>query len=165
MSAYTMTGAVTLCGAGLCMIGGAMLLQAGSPALASTGTTPSAAFSIAAAASAQAAPTVVWYGIAPATGSLGTNLAFVDRVYRAWSNGTVEMKKVNWATDDCDAAIWCSSGWIEISTEAAGYRAAADVNADEKVDAVDLAAVLGNWGDAPRVPYPPSDCPLDLVNP
>ena len=46
-----------------------------------------------------------------------------------------------------------------------GYRAAADINADEMVDGADLASVLGNWGDAPRVPFPPSDCPLNLINP
>ena len=37
--------------------------------------------------------------------------------------------------------------------------------ADELVDGADLASVLSNWGDAPRVPFPPSDCPLNLINP
>lgn len=59
----------------------------------------------------------------------------------------------------------CSSPWLVISSPTAGYRAAADINADELVNGVDLASVLGNWGDAPRVPFPPSDCPLNLVNP
>lgn len=44
-------------------------------------------------------------------------------------------------------------------------KAAADINADELVDGIDLASVLGSWGSAPRVPFPPTDCPLDLVNP
>ena len=29
----------------------------------------------------------------------------------------------------------------------------------------DLAMLLGNWGDAPRHDIPPSDCPLNLINP
>ena len=33
------------------------------------------------------------------------------------------------------------------------------------VNGADLASILGNWGDAPRVPFPPSDCPLNLINP
>ena len=59
----------------------------------------------------------------------------------------------------------CASHWIVISSPTQGFKAAAESNADEKVDGADLAAVLSNWGDAPRVPFPPSDCPLNLVNP
>jgi hypothetical protein len=47
----------------------------------------------------------------------------------------------------------------------AAFRAASDANADEKVDGADLGMLLSNWGDAPRVPFPPSDCPLNLINP
>jgi hypothetical protein len=52
-----------------------------------------------------------------------------------------------------------------VSNPAQGYKATADINADELVDGADLASVLSNWGDAPRVPFPPSDCPLNLINP
>ena len=67
--------------------------------------------------------------------------------------------------DPCAATLPCSSPWIVISSPTQGYRAAADINADELVDGVDLASILGSWGDAPRVPFPPSDCPLNLINP
>ena len=88
---------------------------------------------------------------------------------RAWSDGTVELKKISYfytsSADACSSNTPCSSPWLVISSPTAGYRAAADINADELVNGVDLASILGNWGDAPRVPFPPSDCPLDLVNP
>jgi len=114
MSKNAMAGAVTLCGVGLCMIGGALLMQNG-------------------------------------------------------SDGTVEIKKIEQFSTSpssaCGSAGLCASPWIVISSPTQGYRAAADINADQIVDGVDLASVLGNWGDAPRVPFPPSDCPLNLVNP
>ena len=58
-----------------------------------------------------------------------------------------------------------STGWKVLVDPSQGYRAAADFNADEQVNGADLASILGNWGDAPRVPFPPSDCPLNLINP
>jgi len=33
------------------------------------------------------------------------------------------------------------------------------------VDGADLATMLADWGDAPRYDIPPSDCPLNLINP
>jgi hypothetical protein len=85
-------------------------------------------------------------------------------VARAWSDGRVEVKTLYagpCGVGECDP----SAGWQTVSTPTQGYRAAADINADELVDGADLASVLGNWGDAPRVPFPPSDCPLNLINP
>ena len=67
--------------------------------------------------------------------------------------------------------LWCTDGgyctkpWILVSTPAQGYAAATDINADTSVDGADLAMMLGNWGDAPRHDIPPSDCPLNLINP
>ena len=129
-------------------------------------TVPAAAVqAIASAAHAQAGgePTVVWYGIGDG-GATGNNQG-LDRVYRAWSDGTIEVLLVyNWASSGtCLTDPQC--GWKVISSPTEGYKAAADITADEKVDGEDLAAVLSNWGDAPRVPFPPSDCPLNLVNP
>ena len=165
MSKNAMAGAATLCGVGLCMIGGAMLIQLGRPAHAAAGSMAPAA-RVAAAARAQAGPTVVWYGTYG--GLYGSSVG--GALFRAWSDGTVEMKKIeifgaSSSGNPCGATAPCSSPWILISTPAQGYRAAADINADALVDGVDLAAVLGNWGDAPRVPFPPSDCPLSLINP
>jgi hypothetical protein len=168
MSKNAMAGAVTLCGVGLCMIGGAMLMQNSQQAHAAVGSMPAAA-AVAATASAQAGgePAVVWYGI----GNPSPNLATIDRLYRAWSDGTIEMKRVDWngipkfGYQLCEGGFRCASPWIVISSPTAGFRAAADINADEMVDGADLASVLSNWGDAPRVPFPPSDCPLNLINP
>jgi hypothetical protein len=125
-----------------------------------------AAAMMAGAANAQAGPTVVWYGVSPGASSTSTNL--YDRVYRAWSDGTIEMKRVQpYAATDCFGGpnLVCTSVWVLVSSPTNGFKAAADINADELVDGADLASVLGNWGDAPRVPFPPSDCPLNLINP
>ncbi len=143
-------------------------------------TVPTAAVqAIASAAHAQAGgePTVVWYGVGSDTtqygGTIGSSSTFrLDRLYRAWSDGTIEMRRVRFsssgeaaAAEACTSSLPCVSPWIVISSPNQGFKAAADSNADEKVDGEDLAAVLSNWGDAPRVPFPPSDCPLNLVNP
>jgi hypothetical protein len=167
MSKNAMAGAATLCGVGLCMIGGAMLMQSGGQAHAAPSSLPAAA-AVSSVASAQAGgePTVVWYGVC-ANGASG-EIHVTDRMYRAWSDGTIETKRVRWYPNDnnvCGTLAPCSSPWLVVSSPTAGYRAAADINADELVDGADLASVLSNWGDAPRVPFPPSDCPLNLINP
>ena len=164
MSKNAMAGAVTLCGVGLCMIGGAMMMQNGQQANAATAVSmPATAAAVTAAASTQAGgePTVVWYGVAPGRSDDQNHL------YRAWSDGTVEARTVltiyNPNYGICGFQTPCP--WSVISSPTQGFKAASDSNADEKVDGADLAAVLSNWGDAPRVPFPPSDCPLNLVNP
>jgi hypothetical protein len=164
MSKNAMAGAVALCGVGLCMIGGAMLLQNGQQANAATAVSmPATAAAVTAAASTQAGgePTVVWYGVSQGSSYDGV-------VTRAWSDGTVESLAFNRnfinCSPDSPTCTPCGS-WRVISSPTQGFNAAADSNADEKVDGADLAAVLSNWGDAPRVPFPPSDCPLNLVNP
>ena len=167
MSKNAMAGAVTLCGVGLCMIGGAMLLQNGQQANAATAVSmPATAAAVTAAAHTQAGgePTVVWYGVADA-GATGNNYG-LDRLYRAWSDGTIEVRLIiNFSSQGaCYSYPQCNT-WTVISSPTQGFRAASDSNADEKVDGADLAAVLSNWGDAPRVPFPPSDCPLNLINP
>jgi hypothetical protein len=171
---------------GLCMIGGALMMQSGNSAHA--GSTPAAAVAVAAVTHAQAMPTVVWYGSStprqegiPCGGGPTFNDVFeIHTIYRAWSDGRVEMRTARCKVYDLGAvgnecpitdlrcsgnAPSCISPWITISDPNSGYRAAADVNADELVDGIDLASILSNWGDAPRVPFPPSDCPLNLINP
>ena len=51
-----------------------------------------------------------------------------------------------------------------ISSPTEGMNAAADITFDEVVDGEDLATLLASWGEAPRNPMPPSDCPLGLMN-
>ena len=165
MSKNAMAGAVTLCGVGLCMIGGAMLMQSGGQAHAAGGAAPVAAVAAGASmAQAGGEPTVVWYQAVNVDEFYGKTRTLL---FRAWSDGTIEARPLNHEpTGLCENAFYTEcTQWIVISSPTSGYRAAADINADELVDGVDLASVLNNWGSAPRVPYPPSDCPLNLINP
>ncbi len=170
MSKNAMAGAVTLCGVGLCVIGAALMMQSGNSAHA-VGVMPSAVVAVAATTHAQAGPTVVWYGTASEQyrDTYG-NLLLVPVLVRAWSNGLVEAKRfktmLDFTFEACSSVSGqCVSMWFTINDPNSGYRAAADVNADELVNGIDLASVLDSWGDAPRVPIPPSDCPLNLINP
>lgn len=163
-----MTGAVMLCGVGLCVIGGALVMQQTSAASSAQAAMSSmhAATLMATTASAQTAPTIVWYGTYG--GSYGSYIG--GALLRAWSDGTVEMKKIqnflaSSSGDACNSTVPCSSPWLVISSPTTGFRAASDSNADELVNGADLATLLSNWGDAPRVGIPPSECPLNLVNP
>jgi hypothetical protein len=64
--------------------------------------------------------------------------------------------------------LWISRSfgtWITISDPAQGYTYRSDINFDERVDGADLAQLLADFGDAPRQDIPPSDCPLNLINP
>ena len=162
MSKNAMAGAVTLCGVGLCVIGAALMMQNGNSAHAAGGM-PLAA--VAAVAHAQAGPTVVWYSVTNRELD-GANQPF-NTLWRAWSDGTVEARRVGVPTSGyCSTAgVGCMSPWLTVNSPSQGYRAASDINFDEKIDGVDLTSILGNWGDAPRVPFPPSDCPLNLINP
>jgi hypothetical protein len=65
----------------------------------------------------------------------------------------------------CEDRAPCSTGWRIVSDANLGYAAFADLDFTEQVDAGDLAMVLLNYGDAPRQDIPPSECPLNLVNP
>ena len=167
MSKNAMAGAVTVCGVGLCLIGGAQLMQNSNRADAAVGSL-AAMNAITTVAFAQVEPVVVWYGVSsPSYGSYATAPPLL---FRAWSDGTVEVKVIsmsvgqNWCDPSTPLAP-CTSVWKVISSPTAGYKAASDINADELVDGADLAMILNSWGDAPRVPFPPSDCPLNLINP
>ena len=169
MSKNAMAGAVTLCGVGLCMIGGAMLLQNGQQANAATAVSmPATAAAVTASAHTQAGgePTVVWYGVS--SPSLSNGNAIPGTVFRAWSDGTVEgrnfMPSSSGGGGFCGPYDQCGQ-WVIFASPTQGLKAASDSNADEKVDGADLGALLSAWGDAPRVPFPPSDCPLNLINP
>jgi hypothetical protein len=65
----------------------------------------------------------------------------------------------------CDGPSYtCTSQWEVVSSPTEGLNAAADINFDEIVDGQDLSVLLAAWGNAPRNPMPPSDCPLGLLN-
>jgi hypothetical protein len=121
-----------------------------------------AARAVADTATAQAAPTIVWYGL----GSCIAQTAALT-MFRAWSDGTIEMK---WVDANFNSACNpnhgpCSSSWFIVSSPNQGFSSAADLDFNGKVDGADLGMVLVNWGDAPRHDIPPSDCPLNLINP
>ena len=102
-------------------------------------------------------PTIVWYGLAEVNGNQGPTF----RLARAWSDGTVEAKIIFDDPGNCNAAEAC--GWRVISSPNEGLNAAADINHDEIVNAADIGLLVAAWGDAPRNPMPPSDCPLGLI--
>lgn len=157
-----MTAAVTLVGVGL-------LVNAAARFVPSDGMAHAAP--VAAMTAGPNPPTIVWYGTGPALPFTSSGLPYATLLWRAWSDGTVELKRVN-AADQfggiCDPdhlSPYCQSGWIVVSSPNDGLNAAADVNHDEQVNGADLAMLLGAWGPAPRDPTPPSDCPLELILP
>jgi hypothetical protein len=107
-------------------------------------------------------PTIVWYGLADRSTSFGQSI-----MLRAWSDGTIELLAIytGWVGACGGDPFSCASDWKVISSPLAGLNAAADTNLDQTVDGADLANLLAAWGPAPRSPIPPSDCPLNLVNP
>ena len=133
------------------------------------------------AATAQATPTIVWYQAFArnlSTGSSGTRSSDGFWIVRAWSDGKIEGRWVNtwdpWSSGinstlgSCvqDGAVDpCLGPWVVISDPAQGLTYRSDINFDAKVNGADLATMLADWGDAPRYDIPPSDCPLNLINP
>jgi hypothetical protein len=111
--------------------------------------------------------TIVWYGVSSPS-AVGSGIIQWGCVFRAWSDGVVEGRIFIVNTGQgapCGPSGPSDCGWRVISSPEDGLAAFADLNADAKVDAVDLAEVLSRWGDAPRNDIPPSDCPLNLINP
>jgi hypothetical protein len=127
---------------------------------------PVAAIAAAATAQANPEPTIVWFG----TGSQPTTSGVLPIVFRAWSNGKVEARLGRWNCSSTTGPYWepilpYCSGWAVVSTPSEGYAYRSDINFDERVDGADLAQLLADFGDAPRQDIPPSDCPLNLINP
>ena len=131
---------------------------------------PIAAIAAAATAQANPEPTIVWYGTMSGFGygSSGTRPGYV---LRAWSNGLVEAKALlyNGVSYNppyyCDVQVPGCNDWVIVSSPSQGYAYRSDITADQVVDGADLATMLADWGDAPRYDIPPSDCPLNLINP
>jgi hypothetical protein len=142
-----------------------------------TASTIGAASSVVIAATAQAAPTVVWY---QAVGD-----RFGASLFRAWSDGRVEVRAGAWVRyikyDPQAGTTYCyrwqngyfsynetvcdGQDWSVVSDPSQGLTYRSDINFDERVDGADLASVLADWGSAQRQDIQPSECPLNLVNP
>ena len=158
-----MTGALVLIGAGLfanAFMGNTQTVQA-VPAPAAV------------AVQGDVEPTIVWYSVEEASRASGNdNPTQYHLIYRAWSDGVIERRAVltqydfpETGTLTCDGvSLTCTSEWEVVSSPTEGLNAAADINFDEVVNGQDLAVLLARWGDAPRNPMPPSDCPLGLLN-
>ena len=159
-----MAGAVALVGTGLCMIGGAMLLQQ-TPQANATASVPSfASTAIVAAATTQTTPTVIWMGVTADTDQSSRTV-----YHRLWSDGRQEVRMVAITIVQCsEPYFWCppSSNWIEVPPPPAGngFACRSDVNGDRRVDGADLASLLGNWGEnmacEPEPTYPCLDLSL-----
>ena len=157
-----MTGALVLIGAGLfanAFMGNTQTVQA-VPAPAAV------------AVQGDGEPTIVWYGITHnqrwvsyySNQNCGScqNSHEYSVLARAWSDGTVEIKKISTGSSSGEDAF--AQSWTVVASPTDGLNAAADITFDEVVDGQDLAVLLARWGDAPRNPMPPSDCPLGLLN-
>jgi hypothetical protein len=148
---------------------GASLLSTFSPQAHADATAASRAVVASAMAQGGGEPTIVWYGVTPPMSFSG--YVGYGYVFRAWSDGRIEAKR--YIPDNYYAApggcaqipFEVNCDWVPFSNTNDGLAAFADLNADEKVDALDLGSVLSRWGDAPRNAIPPSECPLNLINP
>ena len=151
-------------GTGLALLAGAALAYpfVSSFAPNANASAVTAAAAVSTAATGQATPTIVWYGLWKLENTPYTN------VFRAWSDGRIEVTGGSYA---CNPARWirtCGEGdpiWTVISDPAQGLTYRSDINFDEQVNGADLGQLLADWGDAPRQDIPPSDCPLALINP
>ncbi len=135
---------------------------------------PVAAIAAAATAQANPEPTIVWYGVASNSTQFVWNGNNGFLLLRAWSDGRVEglLRHIDAYAGGgpCDGVYPFSQcpntqGWFVISDPSSGYAYRSDITADQVVDGADLATMLADWGDAPRYDIPPSDCPLNLINP
>jgi hypothetical protein len=123
-----------------------------------------AAKAIAAASTVQVTPTIVWYQAVARYGGYGY------WIIRSWSDGKIESRWCNTnnsTLENCNGLgnPPCFGNWVVVSDPNMGFNAASDSNFDSKVDGSDLGQLLASWGDAPRQDIPPSDCPLNLINP
>ncbi len=166
-------------GFGLCVLG---LGIAAWPVLdrlaptANASAVSAATTAVSAAISAQTPPepTIVWVGTDTVTQGFSSQLWTLSIVWRAWSDGKIEAMTTRRAATGyngnqfdlwCSGTGFCTTGWMVVSTPSQGLTFRSDINFDAKVDGADLGALLADWGDAPRQDIPPSDCPLNLVNP
>jgi hypothetical protein len=158
-------------GTGLALLAGAILawpiLDRFAPSANASAVTAAAA--VTTAATGQTTPTIVWYGTTSVFAGYAGNGSQVTRalVFRAWSDGRVEMRRVGdgWGDDWCGPGQACTSPWLLVSDPAQGLTYRSDINFDEQVNGADLGQLLADWGNAPRQDIPPSDCPLALINP
>jgi hypothetical protein len=119
---------------------------------AEAGATHVSAFVAASTAQDPPEPAIVWYGLS--TAPSGSYNPRGPVLFRAWSDGKIEMCRVdasgfsNWCSQDSSGAP-CRSAWYVVSYPAQGLTYRSDINFDSKVDGADLGTLLADWGDAP----------------
>jgi hypothetical protein len=156
-------------GFGLALLAGAILAYPFVSSLApsaNASAVTAAASAVGTAATGQTGPTIVWYAWT------SDSDCQVHALVRAWSDGKVEMRRVNgqasvntWCSTNPEPNAPCVGRWYVINDPAEGLTYRSDINFDEQVDGADLGQLLADWGNAPRQDIPPSDCPLALINP
>ena len=169
MNNVGMAGAVALVGVGLITIG-----------LGNFVNTPQAV-AAAPVVAVEAGPeeaTIVWFGV---TGSetQNENLYVQHTYHRLWSDGRIELRRLMTAgvgdlvcyKNDlvrglCANDLSADTGWIEVPAPPGGegFACRADTNGDRRVDGVDLATVLAQWGDGVSCDPQPSYPCFDLGN-
>ena len=98
-------------------------------------------------------PVIVWYGTND-SGRGEDNLGggTTSALYRAWSDGTIEMKliKHNGAVEESNACNFETCDWQVISSPQMACRT--DINGNGEIEFGDLLAVLNQWGDQATCP-------------
>ena len=110
-------------------------------------------------------PVIVWYHASPVSLNYANRSPMV--LFRAWSDGTIEMAstKAFWSdTADCNGlteGLTCS--WTVISSPQMACRT--DINGNGEIEFGDLLAVLNQWGDQATCPDTVQlQCGLGLPN-
>ena len=98
-------------------------------------------------------PVIVWYGTGTNSNAYEPNVDFAEGYYhliRAWSDGTVEAKRIDvWDDVACqDNGGGCD--WFVISSPQMACRS--DINGNGEIEFGDLLAVLNQWGDQATCP-------------
>ena len=99
-------------------------------------------------------PVIVWYGTSNGTGPLegGGSITWSGyyHLLRAWSDGTVEAKRVRVQSNAQGCVTPSTCNWFTISSPQMTCRT--DINGDGEIELGDLLAVLSQWGDQATCP-------------
>ena len=96
-------------------------------------------------------PVIVWYESVsmPRATSCNCDLRSYDfTLVRAWSDGTIEAKRVD--SFDCSGLSGPDCQWTVISSPQMACRT--DINGNGEIEFGDLLAVLNQWGDQATCP-------------
>ena len=105
----------------------------------------------AASATGPSEPVIVWYGTSNGTDPGGsTQYSGHYHLLRAWSDGTIEAKRVSVQSNAYGCQTPSNCEWFVISSSQMACRT--DINGDGSVELGDLLAVLGQWGDQATCP-------------